>query len=133
MNAIKLAGVTFDNRQKVLEIIYNKKPGRIVIVAMIETTYDGERAVQCVDEKAGTCLGWVPKTELKAHPAFPEKMRIRVDKYKGTYHAVIEETKPPTSKMYFAVKNICSAKKMTMPAYDEAAYRAVIISSRKEK
>jgi hypothetical protein len=130
---MKLAGVTFENRQTVLSIIYNHVPGRTSIVQMYETTYDGKRAVQCIELRSGVCVGWVPASELASHPTFPENMRIRVSMYKGTYYAVIEETKAPTPNMYHTVKKICAATNRPLPPYDEICYRAVLIENRKEK
>lgn len=130
---MKLAGVTFENRQMVLGIIYNHVPGRTSIVQMYETTYDGKRAVQCIEKRSGVCVGWVPASELANHPTFPETMRIRVSMYKNTYYAVIEETKAPTPNMYHAVKRICATTGQQMPPYDEVCYKAIIIKNRKEK
>ena len=129
---MKLAGVTFDERQTVLATMY-KRPGHIAIVNIIETQYEGERAVKCVEEITGTHVGWIPKAELASHPAFDSKMKIRIGYYKGKYYAEIEAVQPPSSNMYFSVKRICKEKHTMVPAYDKEAYLAVIISNRKSK
>lgn len=128
---MKLSGVTFNNRQSVLATMY-RRPGHIAVVNVIETTYDGERAVKCVEEITGSHVGWIPKAELPDHPSFDEKMKIRIGYYKGIYYAEIENIEAPSRNMYFYVKRICKEKHIMMPVYDRDAYLAVIMDNRKK-
>ena len=87
---LKLAGVTFDNedgtsRQKLLETMY-QMPAHMILVDMIETTYDGERAVKVLESKSKYHIGWVKKTDLAKYEKFPDQMTASVNYYKNTYY-----------------------------------------------
>lgn len=133
MRIMRVNGVTFNNedgknRQEVLREISHREAG-ISIVNMIETKYDGERAVQIFDSVTNQCVGWVPKDELPLHESFPETMTLKVQMYKGTMFADVFETITPSSKQYYAVKRICKERKIPMPAYDARAYKSLIVKN----
>lgn len=126
----KLAGVTFNNedgtpRQDILRVLY-ELPGHVTIVKLIETTYDGERAVKVIDEKSGQTIGWIRKADLFIMNKFPEKMTARIDFYKDNYFVVLEEYKTPSQKLYHAVKELCDKKHIQRPMYEMNAYRWVL-------
>lgn len=128
---MKLNGVTFKNddgksRQDVLREIASREAG-ISIVNVVETTYNGERAVQVFDSITNQCIGWIPRDELSAHPSFPAEMAVKVQMYKNTFFADISEVIRPSAKQYYAVKRICRERRLPMPAYDARAYKSVIL------
>jgi hypothetical protein len=130
---MKLNGVTFNNedgknRQDVLREISYREAG-ISIVNVVETKFEGERAVQVFDSITNQCIGWIPKDELAANPSFPETMTVRVQQYKGIMFADIMPTITPSSKQYFAVKRICKERRIPMPAYDARAYKSIIVKN----
>lgn len=133
MKTMRLAGVTFDNgdgssRQELLATM-SKRVGSYAIVDIIETMFEGERAVQILDRNSKRCIGWIPKAELADNPAFPATATVHIQLYKGTYYAEISETRIPSTKQYYAVKNICRNAGIPMPAYDARAYSSLIVKS----
>lgn len=133
MMTMKVAGVSFDNddgtsRQQILSTMA-KREGGYAIVDLIETTFDGERAVKIIDHNSKGCIGWVPKDNLEDNPTFPASVTAKIQCYKGTYFATISETVVPSAKQYYAAKCICKNNNIMMPAYDSRAYSHLISRS----
>lgn len=128
---LNVAGVTFKNddgteRQDILKVLYGL-PAHITIAQLIETTYDGERAVKVIDEKSKMNIGWIKKTDLKNHPTLPEKMTATIDFYQDKFFAVLDEYQQPSQKLYHAVKDIWTEKKLSKPAvYEARVYRYIL-------
>lgn len=127
---LKLAGVTFDNedgtsRQKLLETMY-QMPAHMILVDMIETTYDGERAVKVLESKSKYHIGWVKKADLAKYEKFPDQMTASVNYYKNTYYVELSICEAPSQKQYHTVKSIVAKKHMPKPIYDKKAYAAFL-------
>ena len=59
----KLAGVTFESRQQILEKIYNSK-GPLIKCFLNRTTYDGSPAIQVIEENSALQVGWIAKVDI---------------------------------------------------------------------
>ena len=59
----KLAGVTFESRQELLEKIYNNK-NRFIKCILNRTMYNGEPAIQVIEESSALQIGWIAKVDV---------------------------------------------------------------------
>ena len=130
---LKIAGVQFDNedgesRQEILKTLKKNTCG-IITVDLVETTYEGEYAIKCLDHNSRKIIGWIPKTELK-NEILSSQMTgfIRVGSYGASVQLAV--IKRPTQAQYHAVKIICSRARKSMPAYDTRAYAYIFEMAR---
>lgn len=132
---LRIAGVTFKNekedggasRQEILRNLV--MAGRAIItVDLVETTFNGEYAVKCIEHSTRQMIGWIPKTELASVRRL--QMTGFIDHSRIGYSVRLDEQKAPSQKQYYAVKHICEKNGVMMPAYDIRAYVTVFAMER---
>lgn len=132
---MRVAGVTFKNekedggasRQEILRDLV--MAGRAIItVDLVETTFNGEYAVKCIEHSTRQMIGWIPKTELAN--VKHSQMTGFIDHSRIGYSVRLDEQKAPSQKQYYAVKHICEKNGVMMPAYDIRAYVTVFAMER---
>lgn len=132
---MRVAGVTFKNekedggnsRQEILRNLV--MAGRAIItVDLVETTFNGEYAVKCIEHSTRQMIGWIPKTELAN--VKHSQMTGFIDHSRIGYSVRLDEQKAPSQKQYYAVKHICEKNGVMMPAYDIRAYVTVFAMER---
>lgn len=124
----KIAGVTFRNeaedggisRQVILGQLYETAPRHMITVDLKETTFEGERAIKCMEHKTKQCIGWIPKVNIPS--VINKQMTGFINKSARGFSVILDEQKKPTSKQYQMIKHICEKTGKPMPAYDVRAY-----------
>lgn len=122
-----IAGVTFANengtkRQDILAAFacQNKI---ILTVDLKETTYEGEKAIQCIEHKTRQMLGWIPKKDIENIKH--SQMTGFIRKSKRGYSVMLDEQKAPTRNQYYYIGKLCDRYGIERPAYDVRAYAHV--------
>ena len=132
---MKIAGVTFKNekedggnsRQEILRnLVMSGKS--IITVDLVETTFNGEYAVKCIEHSTRQMIGWIPKTELANVRHL--QMTGFIDHSRVGYSVRLDNQKAPSQRQYYAVKHICEKNGVAMPAYDIRAYVTVFAMER---
>lgn len=130
---LKVAGVQFANedgqsRQEIIKTLKKSTCG-IITVDLVETTFEGEYAIKCIEHNSRKLIGWIPKAELKSELLSSQMTGfIRVGEYGASIQ--LDVIKKPSQAQYHAVKMICSKAKKQMPAYDIRAYAYVFEMAR---
>lgn len=123
----KVSGVTFNNedgknRQQVLaELVAANR--QIITVDLVYTTFNGEFAIQLVENTTRQTIGWVAKTELyKFTSCNIRQMTGFIGFYNGTYYTRLDMQQAPSYQDYVSMYRYCSQNGYAMPAYDVRAY-----------
>lgn len=130
----KVAGVKFSNedgesRQEILANLAKINLGGIITVDLIETEFEGEYAIKCVEHNSRKVIGWIPKTELK-NETLSSQMTGFIRKTSYGQNVQLTVIKKPTSAQYHYAKALCSRNKKPMPAYDARAYAFIFAMAR---
>jgi len=133
-NMIKMAGVKFNNddgesRQEILSNLFNINLGGIITVDLIETEFEGEYAIKCVEHNSRKVIGWIPKTELK-NEILSSQMTGFIRRTSYGHNVQLSVIKKPTSAQYHYAKALCGRNKKPMPAYDARAYAFIFAMAR---
>jgi len=128
----KVVGVQFDNadgenRQSILKEIYknNKYCGRIIGATLKHVLFDGEPAIQIIEDESKKCIGWIPKEDVERF-SHSKKAIIEIRKFSDSYYVRLRKMKIPSQGIYVAVKINTKRTGAKMPVYDEGAYTKVL-------
>ena len=119
---MKVAGVTFENRQKTLNELVGMNRS-IITVDLIYTQFNGEFAIKLVENTTGREICWIPKTELYKFTACNiRQMTGFIGYYNNTYYIRLSEQLAPSREDYERMCKLCTRYGYGMPAYDVRAY-----------
>ena len=119
---LKVAGVTFENRQEVLKELVGMNRS-IITVDLIYTTFNGEFAIKLVENTAGREIGWIPRTELhKFVSCNIHQMTGFIGYYNNTYYVKLSTQLAPSRDDYSRMCQLCTRYGYSMPAFDVRAY-----------
>ena len=127
---IKVAGVTFEGRQKTLKelVMINRS---IITVDLVYTTFNNEFAIKLVENSTGSEIGWIPKTELYKFTACNiRQMTGFIGYYNNTYYVRLSEQLAPSREDYERMCQLCTRYGYGMPAYDVRAYMPIFANQR---
>ena len=126
---IKVAGVTFENRQETLTQLVGMNRS-IITVNLIYTTFNGEFAIKLVEDVTGKEIGWIPKTELyKFTSCNIHQMTGFIGYYNNTYYVRLSEQLAPSRNDYEIMYQICARYGYSMPAFDVRAYLPIFANT----
>ena len=126
---IKVAGVTFENRQETLKelVMINRS---IITVNLIYTTFNGEFAIKLVEDVTGKEIGWIPRSELyKFTSCNIIQMTGFIGYYNDTYYVRLIEQLAPSREDYERMCQLCTRYGYGMPAYDVRAYMPIFANT----
>ena len=127
---IKVAGVTFEGRQKTLKelVMINRS---IITVDLVYTTFNNEFAIQLVENSTGREIGWIPRTELhKFTSCNIRQMTGFIGYYNDTYYVRLSEQLAPSREDYDKMYQLCTRYGYSMPAFDVRAYLPIFSNQR---
>ena len=127
---IKVAGVTFENRQETLKelVMMNRS---IITVDLIYTTFNDEFAIKLVENTTGREIGWIPRTELhKFVSCNIHQMTGFIGYYNSTYYVRLSEQLAPSREDYSRMYQLCTTYGYGMPAFDVRAYLPIFANQR---
>lgn len=126
---IKVAGVTFEGRQKTLKelVMINRS---IITVNLIYTTFNGEFAIKLVEDVTGKEIGWIPRTELHKFVSCNIHQMTGFIGYYNTYYVRLSEQLAPSRDDYDKMYQLCTKYGYGMPAYDVRAYLPIFANQR---
>ena len=126
---IKVAGVTFENRQKTLKELVGMNRS-IITVDLIYTTFNNEFAIKLVENSTGREIGWIPKTELhKFTSCNIRQMTGFINCYNDTYYVRLSKQLAPSREDYERMYQLCTRYSYGMPAYDVRAYLPIFANT----
>lgn len=126
---IKVAGVTFEGRQKTLKelVMINRS---IITVNLIYTTFNGEFAIKLVENTTGKEIGWIPRSELhKFVSCNIHQMTGFINCYNDTYYVRLSEQLAPSREDYNKMYQLCTRYGYSMPAFDVRAYLPIFANT----
>ena len=119
---IKVAGVTFENRQETLKELVEINRS-IITVNLIYTTFNGEFAIKLVEDVTGKEIGWITKTELYRFTSCNiRQMTGFIGYYNNTYYVKLSTQLAPSLDDYDKMYQLCTRYGYGMPAFDVRAY-----------
>lgn len=126
---IKVAGVTFENRQETLKELVGMNRS-IITVNLIYTTFNGEFAIKLVEDVTGKEIGWIPRTELhKFVSCNIHQMTGFINFYNNTYYVRLSEQLAPSREDYERMYQLCTTYGYGMPAFDVRAYLPIFANT----
>lgn len=126
---IKVAGVTFENRQETLAQLVGMNRS-IITVDLIYTTFNNEFAIKLVENTTGREIGWIPKTELYKFTACNiRQMTGFIGYYNDTYYVRLSEQLAPSREDYERMCQLCTRYGYGMPAFDVRAYLPIFANT----
>ena len=119
---IKVAGVTFENRQETLAQLVGMNRS-IITVDLVYTTFNNEFAIKLVENSTGREIGWIPRTELYRFTSCNvRQMTGFIGYYNNTYYVRLSEQLAPSREDYERMYQLCARYGYSMPAFDVRAY-----------
>lgn len=126
---IKVAGVTFENRQETLSQLVGMNRS-IITVDLVYTTFNNEFAIKLVENSTGREIGWIPKTELyKFVSCNVHQMTGFVNYYNNIYYVRLSEQLAPSREDYERMCQLCTVYGCGLPAFDVRAYAQVFANT----
>lgn len=123
---MKVAGVTFDNRQTTLAMLLSMNRN-IITVDLVYTTFQGEFAIKLVENSTGCDIGWIPRTELHRFVGCNiRQMTGFIGYYNNIYFVRLDWQQVPSYQAYVQMYNYCTRNGYTMPAFDARAYDGIL-------
>ena len=127
---IKVAGVTFENRQETLKELVGINRS-IITVDLIYTQFNGEFAIKLVENTTGKEIGWIPRSELyKFTSCNIRQMTGFIGYYNNTYYVRLSEQLAPSRDDYERMYQLCTRYGYSMPAFDVRAYLPIFANQR---
>ena len=126
---IKVAGVTFENRQETLKelVMMNRS---IITVNLVYTTFNNEFAIKLVEDVTGKEIGWIPRTELhKFVSCNIHQMTGFIGYYNNTYYVKLSTQLAPSREDYERMCQLCTRYGYGMPAFDVRAYLPIFANT----
>ena len=126
---IKVAGVTFENRQETLKELVELNRS-IITVDLVYTTFNNEFAIKLVENSTGREIGWIPRSELyKFTSCNIRQMTGFIGYYNNTYYVRLSEQLAPSREDYYKMYQLCTRYGYSMPAYDVRAYLQIFANT----
>lgn len=126
---MKVAGVTFENRQETLKELVGINRS-IITVNLVYTTFNGEFAIKLVENTTVREIGWIPRSELYKFTACNiRQMTGFIGYYNNTYYVRLSEQLAPSRDDYYKMYQLCTKYGYGMPAYDVRAYMPIFANT----
>lgn len=127
---IKVAGVTFENRQNTLAQLVGMNRG-IITVDLVYTTFNNEFAIKLVENTTGREIGWIPRCELyKFASCNIRQMTGFIGYYNNMCYCKLSAQLAPSRDDYARMCQLCASYGYGMPAYDVRAYLPIFANQR---
>lgn len=119
---IKVAGVTFENRQDTLAMLVSMNRN-IITVDLFYTTFNGEFAIKLIENSTGLEIGWIPRSELHRFISCNiRQMTGFVGYYNGVYFVKLDWQQAPSCQQWSYVCDYCIRNGYGYPAFDVRAF-----------
>ena len=120
----RVAGVSFDGRQEILESLSKIDPWRMM--RLIYTTYNGETAIQVLDISTQKNIGWIPKSDILL--VMQTGLYVLTGCiYSGkSYYVRLYIPIPPSLEQYKKGNELCIALRRPIPIYDIRPYTLLL-------
>ena len=119
---IKVAGVTFENRQQVLAGLLQQNR-QVITVDLVYTTFNGEFAIQLVENSSRQVIGWIPRSELYRFTSCNvRQMTGFVGCYNNIYFCKLDWQQTPSQQQWSYVCDYCRRNGYGYPAFDVRAF-----------
>lgn len=126
---LKVAGVTFENRQTTLAMLASMNRN-IITVDLVYTTFNGEFAIKLIENSTGREIGWIPRTELHRFVSCNiRQMTGFIGYYNNIYFVRVDWQQSPTYPEYAQMYNYCARNGYAMPAFDVRAYAGILATN----
>ena len=127
---IKVAGVTFENRQETLAMLVSMNRN-IITVDLVYTTFNGEFAIKLVENSTGREIGWIPRSELyRFTNCNIRQMTGFVGYYNGIYFVKLDLQQTPSQQQWSYVCDYCRRNGYGYPAFDVRAYAGILATNK---
>ena len=125
---IKVAGVTFENRQETLKelVMMNRS---IITVDLVYTKFNNEFAIKLVEDVTGKEIGWIPRAELHKFVSCNIHQMTGFIGYYNNYYVRLSEQLAPSREDYNKMYQLCTRYGYSMPAFDVRAYLPIFANT----
>ena len=125
---IKVAGVTFENRQETLKelVMMNRS---IITVDLVYTKFNNEFAIKLVEDVTGKEIGWIPRAELHKFVSCNIHQMTGFIGYYNNYYVKLSTQLAPSRDDYERMCQLCTRYGYSMPAFDVRAYMQIFANT----